>query len=105
MVYVFDHWQDNYSFLPARAVSLSSDTTLVAVYRAILCTVPGAGDWNVTESCILGGNATAHGNVIVGNGSLVTIPPGMRFGMDFSRFHLIVRSGSGFLVQSGGAIN
>lgn len=103
--YVFDHWQDDYSFIPVRTVTPASDTTLVAVYRAVLCAPPPSGSWNVTESCILGGNVTAPGNVTVGNNSLVTIPSGMRFDIDFTRFHLLVRSGSGVLVKSGGAIN
>ncbi len=103
--YVFDHWQDNYSYLPSRDVTMSSDTNLVAIYRAVLCAPPSSGNWNVTESCILGGNSTAPGNVTVGNDSLITIPSGMRFGIDFSRFHLLVRSGSGVLIEYGGAIN
>ena len=103
--YVFDHWQDDYSFLPSRTISPSSDTTLVAIYRAVLCAPPSSGSWNVTESCILGSNMTAPGNITVGNDSLVTIPSGMRFGIDFTHFHLLVRQGSGVLVKSGGSIN
>ena len=103
--YLFDHWQDDRSQIPARTVSMSSNVTLVAIYKQVLCMPPASGDWSITSSCIFGSNATAPGNVTVGNNSRVTIPSGMKFGIDLRHHHLIVRHGSGVHVKHGGSIN
>ena len=68
------------------------------------CSVPLSDDWIINSDCTLVASKIAPGNVWVQNNSLLTIPDGVSLGIDFSNFNLTVFSGSGALIQSGGAI-
>src|SRR5579875_2966280 len=69
------------------------------------CTIPTSGDWTLSSSCTLSSTASVPANVIVQSGTVLTIPSGMKLNIDFTHFHLLVRSGGGVLIKSGGAIN
>ena len=84
-------------------------STLVEVFDANSfvpgnCNPPGEGDWTVSQSCILESSASTHGNVIIQNGTVVTIPNGLTLDIDFANFGLHVNSGGGVLIQTGGQI-
>ncbi len=49
-------------------------------------------------------SATAPGNVLVQNNSLLTVPSGITLDVNFGTFNLTVKSGSGILIESGGTI-
>jgi hypothetical protein len=71
---------------------------------AIDACAPTANDWTITSSCILASNFTAPANVIVQNNSVLVIPSGKTLDINFATNHLIIKSGSGVLIQSGGKI-
>ena len=71
----------------------------------ISCSPPNSGDWILTTSCTLVNTVNAHANVVVQPGVVLTIPNGLRLNIDFTHYHLLVKSGGGVLVKSGGAIN
>lgn len=66
--------------------------------------LPPVGDWIVSSSCTLTSSSTAHGNVIIQNGAVLTIPNGISLDIDFTSKHLLVKSGSGVLIKAGGKI-
>ncbi len=68
------------------------------------CAPPSSGNWVITANCVLPFNVIAPANVIVQNDSLLTIPNGKTLDIDFTNFNLTVKSGSGVLIESGGAI-
>lgn len=69
------------------------------------CIPFASGNWTVTSSCTLNSTSTAPANVIVQSGAVLTIPNGLRLNIDFTHYHLLVKSGGGVLIKSGGAIN
>jgi len=69
-----------------------------------LCLPPVSGTWTITANCIMTANATAPGNVLVQNNSVLTVSSGITLDIDFSSFNLTVKSGSGVLIKSGGTI-
>jgi hypothetical protein len=63
-------------------------------------------DWIVIRDCTLAKNTVGiKGNVIVQNGATLTIPSGKILNIDFANKHLLVKSGSGVLIKSGGKID
>ena len=68
------------------------------------CTSPTSGDWIITSSCTINSNTTIQGDVIVRDGSVLTIPSGVTLDIDFVSFNLTVQSGSGVLIKSGGTV-
>jgi hypothetical protein len=86
--------------------NFAPSTSLVLIQKvAPLCISPNSGDWIILQSCILGSNVLIHGNVIIQNNAVLTIPNGIRLNIDFTHFHLLVKSGGGVLIKSGGSIN
>jgi subtilisin family serine protease len=73
--------------------------------QSLSCAPPLSGDWTITSSCSISSTATAPANVIVQSGAVLTIPSGMRLNVDFTHYHLLVKSGGGVLIKAGGAIN
>ena len=73
--------------------------------QSLSCGPPISGDWTVPSSCSIGGTVTAPANVIVPSGSVLTIPNGLKLNIDFTHYHLLVKSGGGVLIKAGGAIN
>lgn len=69
------------------------------------CLPPTTGNWTITTSCTLAGNATAPANVIVQNNALLTIPNKQTLVIDFTHYHLLVNYGSGVYVIPGGKIS
>ena len=68
------------------------------------CAPPASGDWTISESCMINSSATIRGNVLVRDGSVLSIPSGVVLDIDFASFSLTVQSGSGVLIKSGGTI-
>ena len=68
------------------------------------CTPLASGDWIITSSCTINSNTTIQGNVLVRDGSVLTIPSGVVLDIDFASFNLTVQSGSGVLIKSGGTV-
>ena len=68
------------------------------------CTPPASGDWTISESCMINSDATIQGNVLVRDGSVLSIPSGVVLDIDFVSFSLTVQSGSGVLIKSGGTV-
>ena len=68
------------------------------------CAPPASGDWTISESCMINSGATIQGNVLVRDGSVLSIPSGVVLDIDFVSFSLTVQSGSGVLIKSGGTI-
>lgn len=68
------------------------------------CNPPGAGDWMVTPSCTLASSTATPGNVIIPNGTVLTIPAGLTLDINFTNFALHVNSGGGVLIQTDGKI-
>lgn len=68
------------------------------------CTPPGSGTWTIIVSCTMTASATAPGNVLVQNNSVLTIPSSITLDVNFGTFNLTVKSGSGVLIESGGTI-
>ena len=71
----------------------------------VFCTPPSSNDWIVNTSCTLENNFNAPANVIINNGSVLTIPDGLTLNVDFSHYHLLVKNGGGVLIKDGGSIN
>ena len=46
------------------------------------CKVPVSGDWIITTSCTINVNATAQRDVIIQNGSILSIPSGITLDVD-----------------------
>jgi len=77
------------------------------IYRIMpidACIVPNSEDMIVASDCVLYASFVAPGNVIVQNNSVMTIPDGVTLNIDFAISHLAIKSGSGILIKSGGAI-
>lgn len=68
------------------------------------CVPPNTGDWTISASCTLAGNATSPANVIIQNNALLTIPNKQNLNIDFTHYHLLVQSGSGVYIMSGGKL-
>jgi len=68
------------------------------------CSPPASGDWTVSSTCTMTGDATANGNVIVPNGVVLTIPNGVTLDINFATKNLTVQAGGGVLIQAGGTI-
>jgi len=60
--------------------------------------------WIIATSCTLTTPTTALGNVIVQSGAVLTIPNGVTLDINFSSKQLLVKSGGGVLIKSGGKI-
>lgn len=85
--------------------TISSHTWSTFIGSIVLdCVPPSSGDWIITSNCTLANSATVPGNVIINNNSLLMVPSGTTLSIDFTRYHLLVNSGSGVLVQPGGRI-
>ena len=59
----------------------------------------------VVQDCLLSGSATAPGNVIVEPGIALTIDTGSSLDIDFTNFHLLIRSGAKLVIKDGGKIH
>ncbi len=73
-------------------------------FTTMPCSPPTSGDWVVSLTCTMTGDATADGNVIVPNGVVLTIPNGVTLDINFATKNLTVRAGGGVLIQAGGTI-
>lgn len=98
--YQFQSWSDG--GLATHTISTpQSDTIYIENYG---CVAPPLGDWVIVSSCTLANTATAHGNVIIQSGAVLTIPNGLSLDIDFTTKHLLVHSGGGVLIKAGGKI-
>jgi len=68
------------------------------------CLPPATGDWTVSQSCTLTASSTPPANVIVPSGVVLTIPNGLTLNVEFTHYHILVQSGGGILIQSGGLL-
>ena len=69
------------------------------------CSPPISGDWALSSSCTMSSSAIAPANVIVNNGAVLTIPNGVTLTIPFTSNHLLIHSGGGVLVKSGGKLD
>ena len=72
---------------------------------ALSCSPPGSGDWIVAASCTFQGSTTAPANVIVEAGVALTIDTNASLDIDFTNFHLLIKSGSKVVIKDGGKIH
>ena len=99
-----------------RGLAFSSDGTKMFVLGTVgddineyhitsigTCSPPSSGDWTVSSTCTMTGDATAAGNVIVPNGIVLTIPNGITFTVP-SGANLTILSGGGILIEFGGTV-
>jgi len=86
-------------------VDSASITDSLQMTHTLACLPPLSGDWTIASSCTLVSTATAPANVIVQSGTVLTIPNGLRLHIDFIHHHLLVKSGGGVLIKSGGAVD
>ena len=87
------------------SLSQTSTTITVNVQNNPPCSPPALGDWIVVASCTVSSNAAViTGDVIVQNNAVLTIQNNVSLDIDFTQHHLLVKSGSGVLVKSGGKI-
>lgn len=69
-----------------------------------ICAPPTIGDWILTVDCSIDSDITAPNNVIVQNNAVLTVPSGVTLDIDFASKHLLIKSGSGVMIKSGGKI-
>lgn len=69
-----------------------------------LCLPPVSGDWQISSNCVLTTSAVAPANVIIQNNSVLEIPSNKFLDINFTANHLLIQSGSGVLIKSGGKI-
>ena len=81
----------------------SQDITLTI--DEVTCVIPGSGDWMVSASCTFLGSATAPANVIVEPGIALTIATGAALDINFTNFHLLIKSGAKVVIRDGGKIS
>ena len=86
------------------SLSQTSTTITVNVQSNPPCLPPASGDWYVVANCTMSSNAAVTGDVIVQNNAILTIQNNVSLDIDFIQHHLLVKSGSGVLVQAGGKI-
>lgn len=69
------------------------------------CAPPSSGtDWTITYHCTFMNSTTHDGDVTIQNSAVVTIPSGITLDLDFATHKLVVKSGSGVLIQQGGGL-
>ena len=86
------------------AIQVIRTVNVIVITPPTSCTPPASGDWTVRESCTLDSSVTIQRNVLVQDGSVVSIPSGVVLDIDFASFSLTVQSGSGVLIKSGGTV-
>ena len=74
------------------------------IRAAAVCSPPPSGNWTVSADCEMYGSKTAAADVTVQNNSVLTIDGGGTLNMDFANRKLLVKDGSGVLIQNGGKI-
>jgi kumamolisin len=84
--------------------SLPSNQPVSATLSAT-CIPHIIGDWQLSSSCTLSTTSSATGNVIIQPSAVLTIPSGLKLSIDLIHHHLLIHSGGGVLVKSGGSIN
>ena len=77
----------------------------IGAFEVTPCTLPISGDWVVSESCTFVGTASAPANVIVEENITLTIAENAALDIDFSNFHLLIRSGAKVVIKDGGKIH
>jgi len=69
------------------------------------CVVPTNVDWIIEQSCSLASSVVFTKNVIIQNGAVLTILDGVTLDINFTTKHLLIHSGGGVLIKSGGKIS
>ena len=69
------------------------------------CVIPSSGEWKVTQDCILTGSATAPGNVVVEQNTALTTAEKASLDIEFTNFHLLIKSGAKVVIRDGGKIH
>jgi len=98
---------DGSRIFTAIAVNPNGDTSFSSTPVSITlgtCFPPPSGDWTVSSTCTMTGDATALGNVIVPSGIVLTVPNGITLDINFATKKLTVQAGGGVLIESGGTI-
>jgi len=76
----------------------------LAAAAADTCAPPPSGDWTVSSTCTMTGDATANGDVIVPNGVVLTVPNTVTLDINFAVNNLTVQAGGGVKIEAGGKI-
>ena len=89
-----------------RAAGQSTGVVEVITHDLVeaICVIPPSGDWTVSQNCTLLGSAIAQGNVIVEENIALTIAQKVALDIDFSNFHLLIKSGAKVVIKTGGKI-
>jgi len=69
------------------------------------CVLPSSGNWVIAESCTIEGTATAPANVIVEGNIALIIAENAALDIDFSNFHLLIKTGAKVVIKDGGKIH
>lgn len=69
------------------------------------CVLPNTGGWIISKSCTVSGNAIAPENVIVEQNLTLTIAENAALDIDFTTFHLLIKSGAKVVIKIGGKIH
>jgi len=96
--------ENNFTIITQSDLAYDEEQNHFVVLPITECIVPPSDDWIINSHCTLIESKIAPGSVLVQNNSVLTIPDGVTLGIDFANFNLTVFSGSGALIQSGGAI-
>jgi hypothetical protein len=71
---------------------------------APLCPESISSDETISSICTWPNSNRIEANIIVNSGAIILVPNQIHLNIDLQHFHLIVKSGGGVLVNSGGAI-
>ena len=71
----------------------------------IICSPPISSNWIIAETCTFEGTASAPANVIVEENIALTIAENASLDIDFTNFHLLIRSGAKVVIKDGGKIH
>ena len=69
------------------------------------CVVPTNGDWVVGQGCDLVGNKVAPADVVIEENVALTITENAALDIDFTTFHLLIKSGAKVVIKDGGKIH
>jgi len=68
------------------------------------CVLPNTGEWIISQGCTVSGNSIAPENVIVEQNVTLTIAENAALDIDFTTFHLLIKSGAKVVIKDGGKI-
>jgi hypothetical protein len=102
---VGETFTDNTNNVTVTTLSKTATSVTVLVSNdAVTCTPPLGLDWTISSSCTLTQNVTADKNIIIQNGSVLTVPNGETLSFHGDTYHITIQSGGGLLIEQGGKV-